>query len=163
MEIPKERNERSSAMIDMDKYYSIIDKYKGDRSALIAILQDIQTEFNYLPREALEELSESAEIPLSRIYSVATFFKAFSLKPKGKHILKVCLGTACQIKRGPNILDSLEHQLGIKEGETTKDMKFSLHKVYCIGCCGQAPAMMIGEDVFGYLTSHKIKKILSKY
>lgn len=150
-------------MIDIDRYDSIIEKYRGDRSALIAMLQDIQTEFNYLPREALEELSERVEIPLSRIYSVATFFKAFSLKPLGKYILKVCLGTACQIKRGQKIIESIEHQLNIKEGGTTEDMKFSLHKVYCIGCCGQAPAMMIKDDVFGYLTSHKIKKILSKY
>ncbi|MEW5806810.1 MAG: NADH-quinone oxidoreductase subunit NuoE [Acidobacteriota bacterium] len=150
-------------MPDISKYHEIFERYRGDKSALIAILQDIQAEFSYLPREALEKLSESIEIPLSRIYSVATFFKAFSLKPQGKHIIKVCLGTACQIKRGARILENFEDQLEIKEGETTKDMKFSLHKVYCIGCCGQAPAMMIGEDVYGYLTSFKIKKILSKY
>ncbi|MEW6457266.1 MAG: NAD(P)H-dependent oxidoreductase subunit E [Acidobacteriota bacterium] len=150
-------------MFSMEKVDSIIERYKGEKSSLIAMLQDLQAEFNYLPKDALKKISENTNIPISRIYSVVTFFKAFSLKPKGKHIIKVCLGTACQIKQGAKILENFEKELNIKEGETTKDMKFSLHKVYCLGCCGQAPASIIGEDVYGYLTPYKIKKIITKF
>lgn len=154
---------KMAEMIDMDIVDRIIEKYKGEKSALIAILQDLQAEFSYLPQDALKKISESLDIPLSRIFSLATFFTAFSLKPKGRHLIKVCLGTACQIRRGAKILENFETELKIKEGETTPDMKFSLHKVYCLGCCGQAPAALIGEDVYGYLTPHKIRKIIKKY
>ncbi len=150
-------------MMDMEKCQSIIEKYKGDKSSLIAILQDMQSEFNYLPREALEELSEKIEIPLARIYSVATFFKAFSLKPKGKHQIQVCLGTACHVKGGQRIMDKILDELHIKSGETTPDLLFSADEVRCVGCCGLAPVIMIGQDVHGKITPTRVSSTLKAY
>jgi len=150
-------------MPDISKYHTIFEKYRGDRSALIAILQDIQAEYNYLPREALEKLSEDIEIPLSRIFSIATFFKAFSLKPKGRNQIQVCLGTACHVKGGQRIMDKLVKDLKIKAGESTSDFLFSLDEVRCVGCCGLAPVVMIGSDVHGKILPTRVSSILKKY
>lgn len=146
-----------------EKAQKIIEKYKGDPTSLIAILLDYQENFNYLPREALEEISKTMEIPLPRIYSIATFFKAFSLKPKGKHSIHVCMGTACHVKGADKVAEKFERELGIKEGDTTPDLMFSLHKVYCVGCCGLAPVVMVNEDVNAKVTIQKVPSIIKKY
>jgi len=149
--------------MDVSKITEIIEKYGPDTHAIVAILQDIQEEYNYLPQEALKKLSEEANIPLSRILSVATFYKAFSLTPKGKYPINVCLGTACHVRGGARVMDKLERELGIERGETTQDLSFSLDEVRCLGCCGLAPVMMVGKEVHGKLSEAKVSAIIDQY
>ena len=146
-----------------EKAQQIIDKYKGDPTSLIAILLDYQEAFSYLPREALAEVSKSMEIPLPRVYSIATFFKAFSLKQKGKYLIQVCMGTACHVRGADKIAEKFERELEVKTGDTTKDLQFSLQKVYCVGCCGLAPVVMVNEDVHAKITLQKIPAVVKKY
>lgn len=146
-----------------DKVAEIIKKYNKDRSQLVSILQDIQSEYNYLPREALDKLSRKLDIPQSQVYSMATFFRAFSLKERGKHIVNVCLGTACHVRGADLILESLERQLGVKRGDTTKDRKFTLESVNCMGCCATGPVVKIDEEYFGHMTNDKVEPMLKKY
>ena len=146
-----------------DKVSAIIKKYNSDKSQLVSILQDIQAEYNYLPRPALDKLSEELDIPLSHIYSMATFFRAFSLKERGKHIVNVCLGTACHVRGGELILESLERQLNIKRGETTPDHKFTLESVNCMGCCATGPVVKIDEEYYGHMTNDKVEPMLSQF
>ena len=117
----------------------IIKKYDGDKTAMIAILQDVQEELRYLPKEALSLISKKMEVPLTRIYEIATFYNAFSLKPRGKYLVEICLGTACHVQGGANLLDRLERDLAIPSGETTPDKMFTLEEVRCLGCCSLAP------------------------
>jgi len=145
------------------KVSEILNKYARDESSLIAMLQDLQEEYSYLPREALEQISREMNVPLSRIMSLATFFRAFSLKPKGKHPINVCLGTACHVRGAQLILEKFERELGIKTGETTADLLFSLDAVRCLGCCGLAPVVMVGEEVHGKVTQTKVPGIIKKY
>jgi len=145
------------------KLTEIIEKYGHDTHAVVAMLQDIQEEYNYLPKEALMQLSEETKIPLSRILSVATFYKAFSLVPKGKYPINVCLGTACHVRGGERVMDKLERQLGIERGETTSDLQFSLDEVRCLGCCGLAPVLTVGKDIQGKITESKVVPMLEKY
>lgn len=146
-----------------DKVVDIVTKYNSDRGQLVAILQDIQSEYHYLPKEALIKVSRALGIPLSQVYNVATFFKAFSLKPRGKHVINVCLGTACHVRGAVRILEILERSLGIKSGETTPDFKFTLETVNCMGCCALGPVMKIDGEYFGNLKADKIDPILSSY
>jgi NADH-quinone oxidoreductase subunit E len=141
----------------------IIKKYGNDRSQLVSILQDIQSEYNYLPRTALDKVSKKMGIPQSQIFALATFFRAFSLKERGKHIINVCLGTACHVRGGELILDSLQRQLGIKTGETTADHNFTLESVNCMGCCATGPVVKIGDEYFGHMTNDKVEPMLNKY
>jgi NADH-quinone oxidoreductase subunit E len=145
------------------KITEIVEKYGKDSHAIVAILQDIQEEHNHLPREELEKLSKELDVPLSRILSVATFYKAFSLTPKGKYSINFCLGTACHVRGGARIMEKIERELGIKRGETTEDMQFSLDEVRCLGCCGLAPVMMIGKDIQGKLTESTAIPALNEY
>lgn len=145
------------------KVKKIVDRYGAKKNSLIAILQDIQEAFNYLPKEALIVLNRAMEVPLARIYEVATFYNAFSLTPRGKYLVDVCAGTACHVKGAFNLLESLERKLKIKCGETTKDEMFTLEKVRCLGCCSLAPVVRIGGDIHAYLTQDKIPKILRNY
>lgn len=141
----------------------ILEKNNHDDSALIAILQDIQRELGYLPIDVLRRISESLIIPLSRVYSVATFYKAFKLSPAGKHIVKVCLGTACHIKGGQELMRALESELGVEPEAVTEDGMFSFEPVRCVGCCGLAPVVMVDEDFHGKLGSRDIKRMLGQY
>ncbi len=146
-----------------DAVTAIIRKYGSDRSQLVSILQDIQTEFNYLPRTALDKVSKKMSIPESQVYAMATFFRAFSLKERGKHIVNVCLGTACHVRGGELILDSLERQLNVKAGGTTKDLNFTLETVNCMGCCATGPVVKIGDEYFGHMTNDKVEPMLNKF
>jgi len=146
-----------------DRLPEILKKYGKDKSQLVSILQDIQSEYNYLPRQALEKLSRKMDIPQSQIYSMATFFRAFSLNKRGKHIVNVCLGTACHVRGAELILESLERQLGISRGQTTQDLNFTLESVNCMGCCATGPVVKIGEEYFGHMTNDKVEPILKKY
>ena len=141
----------------------VVERSHREPSALIAILQDAQREIGYLPLMVLRRIAERLGVPLSRVYAVATFYKAFKLKPTGKHIIKVCLGTACHIKGGPELMRALESELSVPPEEVTEDGQFSYESVRCVGCCGLAPVIMIDENFHGKLTGRDIKKIVSRY
>ena len=145
------------------KVDDILDRNTGGRETIVPILHDISEEFNWLPPEALCRTAEIKEIPLEHILRIATFYKAFSLKPRGKHIITVCMGTACHVKGAPRILERFERELGIKTGETTSDREFTLEAVRCIGCCGLSPVITIGDDLYGKLSPSEAVKILDKY
>jgi len=145
------------------KVTKIISRYKNKPGAVISILEDIQEAYGYLPKEVLEQVSEKLDTPLSRLFSMATFYSAFSLKPRGKHTLHVCLGTACHVRGGSRILKGFSHQLGIKPGDTTEDRKFTLETVRCIGCCSLAPVVKVNNDTHGYTTADRTQSILAKY
>lgn len=131
--------------------------------ALMEVLQDIQEEHNYLPKDELLKVSEEMDIPLSRIYSLASFFPFFSLTPRGKHIIQVCSGTACHVRGGVRILRRFEQELGIKSGQTTDDMEFTLQDVSCFGYCSLPPTVKIDEKVYSRMLSNKVPALLSKY
>lgn len=148
---------------NLDKVNTIMDKYKGEDGAVISILQDIQAEYNYLPQDALREVSERLDLPLIDIYSVATFYKSFSLTPRGKHLITVCLGTACHVRGGPRILEEVERRLDIKAGETTEDKLFTLETVNCLGCCAIGPIVVVDDEYYGEMTIRKVDPILKRY
>ncbi len=141
----------------------ILGRYQSDPGAVIAILQDLQAEFRYLSPPVLKLISKSLAIPLSRVLSLATFYRAFSLKPQGKRQVHVCLGTACHVRGAPLVLEKFEKELGIKAGETTADEEFGLSAVRCVGCCGLAPVAMVGEDVHGKISQTKVAGLVRKY
>jgi NADH:ubiquinone oxidoreductase subunit E len=142
----------------------IVDGYGADRTYLIHVLQDLQEELGYLPRPALERVSERLEVPLAEVLRVATFYAAFSLEPRGEHLVTVCMGTACHVKGAPRIMDAVRRELGLQEGrQTTDDMKFTVQGVRCIGCCGLAPVINIDGTAYGRLTPDKIPEILKQY
>lgn len=141
----------------------IIEKYNGDPTSIISILLDYQDNFNYLPREALELLSETMKVPLPQIYGIATFFKAFSLKPKGQYAVHVCMGTSCHVRGADRLIEKFEKELGIQTGDTTKDLLFSLHKVYCLGCCALAPVVKINEDINVRVAIQDVPNLIKAY
>jgi NADH-quinone oxidoreductase subunit E len=141
----------------------IVEKYQRDESALIQILLEVQAKNHWLPKHALMWISERLNVPMAQILHIATFYKAFSLKPRGKHMVRVCLGTACHVRGGPRIIESAERALRIKAGKTTEDMRFSLESVNCLGCCALGPLMVVDEDYHGKIAPSKVEKILSRY
>lgn len=140
-----------------------IDVHKEEDGILMQILHKAQNIFGYLPLEVQKFISEETKTPMAEIYGVATFYTQFSLTKKGKNIISVCMGTACYVKNAQIILDKLKKELNIEEGQTTKDELFTLDATRCLGCCGLAPVIMIGEDVYGKLIPEDISKILAKY
>jgi NADH-quinone oxidoreductase subunit E len=145
------------------KVKTVLDKYQRDQSMLVAILQDIQAEYNYLPKEALTEVGRGLDIPLTQVYSVASFFKAFSLKPRGRHIINVCLGTACHVRGAVRVLDEIERQLSIKAGGTTKDHRYTLETVNCVGACALGPIVIIDGEYSGEMKADRVKALLKGY
>jgi NADH-quinone oxidoreductase subunit E len=141
----------------------IIKKYPNEKKFALAILQDIQREYNYIPREYMESIAEYLNLPLSDVYSLATFYKALSLKPKGKYTIKVCDGTACHIRDSKSILNELLEVLEIEAGETTEDGLFSVEVVNCIGACALAPVILINDKYYGSMTKEKVKNVLDSY
>jgi NADH-quinone oxidoreductase subunit E len=146
-----------------EKVGQVLEKYQRDKSALIDILHDTQSEIGYLPKEALEEVGQGLGVPLSRVYSVATFFKAFSLKPRGRHLINVCLGTACHVRGADKVLEQMEKELGVKTGANTPDLKFTLETVRCVGACALGPMVIVGEDYHGEMTPDKVSEVLKNY
>jgi len=142
---------------------SIVEKYAAERGAIMPVLQEINEKYKYLPAPVLKNVSRDMAIPLSEIYRIATFYNAFSLKPRGKYTIAVCTGTACHVKGAADILAAFEEQLGIKTGETTPERQFSLSAVRCIGCCGLAPVITVNEEVHGLMTMKKIPEIVEIY
>ena len=141
----------------------MIDGYKGKEGSLIQLLLDLQSEFNWISKDALQEISERLKIPRSRIYRIASFYEAMSLRPIGKHKVSVCMGTACQVRGSGMILDRTESKLKIKQGETTADMRFTLKRVNCLGCCAIGPVMVVDDDYHGRVTSDRVERIIKKY
>lgn len=146
-----------------EKVQSIFDNYDNDKSMLVSILQDIQAEYNYLPREVIEQVSKSLDVPLSQVYSVATFFKALSLIPRGRHLINVCLGTACHVRGAVRVLEAIERDLDIKPGETTPDLKFTLETVNCVGACALGPVVIVDGEYYGQMKTGKVKDVLRNY
>jgi NADH-quinone oxidoreductase subunit E len=144
-----------------DRIDQIIDRYETEKGILIQVLLDIQHEFNWIPKEAIKRVSVRLKIPYSQIFRIASFYTALNLKPIGRHLVRVCVGTACYIRGAPRILDFVEDKLGIKSGETTSDCKFSLETVNCLGCCALGPVIEIDGKYFGKLNSVKLEKIVS--
>ena len=149
--------------MDLKKVDEIVDGYDGEDSWLVMILQDIQQEYNYLPAKSLKRVAARLEIPLSRVYNVATFYSSLSLTERGKYLIKVCDGTACHLRGFVNIRDEIKRQLGIEKGQTTADKKFTLEVVACLGACALAPVMTINSAYHGQMTPEKIRKALEEY
>ena len=148
---------------DLSRVDEILGHYGERREALIAILQDIQTQYNYLPPEVLQMVAARLGISLSRVYKVATFYKSFSLLPRGRHEIKVCRGTACHLKGSSRILEGLERDLGIRRGGTTENLRFTLTTVNCVGACALAPMVVVDEDYHGGATPSGCARALKKY
>lgn len=138
----------------------IVARYGADKTASLAILQDIQNEFKYLPRAALEEAARQLDMPISDLYRMSTFFKAFSLQPRGENVVKVCMGTACHVRGGPAILDTLERELGLQAGNTSADGKFTLEAVRCVGACALGPIVLVNEEPHGNMTRSSALKLV---
>ncbi|RLB40961.1 MAG: NAD(P)H-dependent oxidoreductase subunit E [Deltaproteobacteria bacterium] len=149
--------------MDMDRVDQIIEKYNGEASSLIQVLLDIQAENNWLPREALERISEKLQVPMTRILHIATFYKAFSLVPKGRHQIHICMGTACHVRGAPRVLDAVQEITGLSPGETDLDLKFSLETVNCLGCCALGPVVEIDGKAHGKVSPSDVGSILEQY
>ena len=145
------------------KIKATLDRYDGDPGMLVSVLQDIQAEYNYLPKETLVQVSQGLDVPLTQVYSVASFFKAFSLKPRGRHLINVCLGTACHVRGAVRVLEEIERKLGIKSGETTEDSRYTLETVNCVGACALGPIVVIDGEYSGQMKSSKVKPQLESY
>lgn len=149
--------------VDTEQIKSFVDNYNCEKSALIAILQDIQDEYNHLPQKALNIVSRMLKVPLADILSVGTFYSGFSLEPKGDHVVTVCLGTACHVRGGPKILREFEQKLGVEAGHTTEDRQFSLETVACLGCCAIGPVVVVDNDYHAQTSIRKVDGIIKKY
>lgn len=152
------------AEIDYMELDKIIEEdFNNDKENLIMILQEIQKRYNYLPPPTLEYLATSIGVPFSQIYGIATFYSTFSLEPRGRNIISICLGTACHVRGGERVHERLEDSLSIKDGETTEDQRFTLEAVRCVGCCSLGPVVKINEDVHARISSDQVEKIIEQY
>lgn len=149
--------------MDTQRIDQIIEKHHSEPSSLIQVLLEIQSENHWLPREALERVAERLDVPMTRIQHIATFYKAFSLVPKGRHEIHICVGTACHVRGAPRVLDAVETLTGIKPGETDLDLKFSLETVNCLGCCALGPVMEIDGKTHGKATPAQMSEVLKTY
>lgn len=146
-----------------EKVDSLIDGYVDRKEQLISLLQDVQAEFSYLPQDVLIRISQKLDIPLSQVYSVATFFRTFSLKPRGRHLITVCLGTACHVRGGHRLVEKIERDYGIKPGETTEDERFTLDTVNCLGCCALGPVVVVDGKYESQMNADKLDRVLKGY
>ena len=151
---------RKNISKEVDK---IIDRYDSQITGSISIMQDIQSLYNHLPKEALVQMGKRLDMPLSQVFSLATYYKAFTLKPRGKHLISVCMGTACHVRGAPKVADEIQKWLGIKSGETTKDGNFTLVVVNCLGACALGPLVVIDGRYFSKMDAKKIDPILKRY
>ena len=151
------------AAMNADRVDQVIEKHQGEASSLIQVLLEIQSDHHWLPKEALERVSERLQVPLARILHIATFYKAFSLVPKGRHEIHVCVGTACHVRGAPRVLDTVQDLTGIKPGETDLDLKFSLETVNCLGCCALGPVMVIDGKTHGKMAPAETAHVLKSY
>ncbi len=143
-----------------EKLKEVFSRFKGEKHELISILQETQEKFRYLPAAAIKEISDFPGVPEASIYGVATFYAQFKLNPLGKRVIRICRGTACHVRGSAKVLEEMEKKLGIKAGETTPDMEFTLETVACIGACALAPTMTIDDETFGKMTTKKVAEVL---
>lgn len=158
-------NELSEAEVKLNeaKIDKILEKYEREAGGVIPILQEVQETCGYLPEGILTYVSERSRVPLSKIYGIVTFYAQFSLVPRGRNTIKICLGTACHVRGAVRILEKIERSLGIKPGQTTKDLMFTLETVNCLGACALGPLMVVDGEYFGEMNSAKVDKILRTY
>ncbi len=149
--------------ISRERLLELISPFKGMKGATIPVLQAVQNEYGYLPEESFQVMEEVLSIPASKAFGVATFYAQFRLDPVGKHLIKVCDGTACHVKGSETLLSALRDYLDLKEEDTTEDRLFTLEQVACLGCCSLAPVMMIGDTTYGSLTIEKMRNIIDSY
>lgn len=149
--------------IDRDKLHSILEDYKGQKWSLIPLLQRVQGEFGYIPPETIAPIAKALHLFPSEVQGVITFYAQFSLKPKGKYVIRVCRGTACHVKGGKTILRLVKQNLGIDEGENTEDLKFSLETVACLGACALSPVMMVNKNYFGKMNPKRVELVLNQF
>ena len=149
--------------MDLNQIDQVLQKYEYRHADIISIMQDVQGLENYIPEEAIRYISEKMELNLARVYDIATFYKTFSLVPRGRHIIKVCCGTACHLGGTPQNIDQIKRTLDIGDGETTDDRMFSMETVNCLGACALAPVVVVGEDYYDSVNAGKVEKILSSY
>ena len=161
--VTPERDKIDISVKDMEIVQNIIKDFEISERSLVSILQRANNTYNYLPESVLRYIADQLNMPLSMVYRIATFYNAFSLEPRGKHIITICLGTACHVKGAERIAATFESELGIKRGTTTKDMIFTLEAVRCIGCCGLAPVLKVGEEIHGLMSKGKVPEILKQY
>jgi len=150
-------------VVAKDDLKEVLEPYRGERQELINILQDVQKRWGYLPPEAMRAVVGFLRVPESAVYGVATFYSQFKFVPQGRHTIKVCLGTACHVRGGPRILETVERELGIQAGETTSDYIFSLEKVNCLGCCALGPVLVVDDEYHGNLSPAQVPGILAGY
>lgn len=151
---------KSKEALELEKVFA---KYVGKKGALIPVLQAAQQIYGYLPADVMKEISVNLQIPLSKIYGVVTFYSQFHLKPRGRNIIRVCLGTACHVRGGSKIVEAVTKAVGIKDGETTEDLRYTFESVACLGACGLAPVMMVNDDTHGRLTPDMVAGLLEQY
>jgi len=161
--ITPEKEKIDISVKDMEIMDNIIKDFENSEKSLVPILQRANDTYNYLPEPVLKYIADKLNMPLSLVCRIATFYNAFSLEPRGKHIITICLGTACHVKGAERIAETFEGELGIKRGKTTKDMLFTLDAVRCIGCCGLAPVLKVGEEIHGQMTKIKVPELLNFY
>lgn len=149
--------------MDLKRVDEIVSKYSAKDEYLIQILLDVEEESKWIPKEAIVRVSDRLKVPVSRVYRIASFYKAMHLNPVGRHMIQVCLGTACHVRGGPRIIGEVERRLNVKVDETTPDTKFTLRRVNCLGCCALGPVMVIDKDYYGKMTPAKVGEILGKY
>ena len=149
--------------MENERIDQIIDKHQSEASSLIQVLLEIQSENHWLPKEALERVSEKLQVPLTRVQHIVTFYKAFSLVPKGRHEIHICVGTACHVRGATRVLDNVQDLLGIKSGETDLDLKFSLETVNCVGCCALGPVMDVDGKIYGNMAPSKTVDVIKNY
>jgi len=162
--IPLESDQNIETEVDFMELDTIIeDEFGNNKENLIMILQAIQRKYNYVPQQALTYLSAKIGIPYSKIYGVATFYSTFSLEPRGRNIISICLGTACHVRGGERVRERIQENLEISDGQTTEDQRFTLESVRCIGCCSLGPVVKINEDMHGRIASDEVDRILDQY
>ena len=149
--------------VELEKVDQVVDRYKAEASMLIQIMQDVQSEYNWLPREAIDRVCERLSIPVSRAYRIASFYTLFSLEPRGRHVINVCLGTACHVRGAPRILEKVQDVAGVTAGHTTADLKYTLERVNCLGCCALGPVVRIDGKYFGRMKLDKVDSLLNRY
>ena len=148
--------------VDLALTDEILERYPLEEPSLIQVLQDVQRAYNYLPCDVLEKVADALDVPLAKVFSVSTFYKAFSLEPQGDTIVKVCMGTACHIRGAGQLVEELERQLGVGPDETTEDFKFTVKTVNCVGACAMAPLVIVGEKYFGSAKPARVSKYLAE-
>jgi NADH:ubiquinone oxidoreductase subunit E/NAD-dependent dihydropyrimidine dehydrogenase PreA subunit len=161
--VTPERDEIDISVEDIEIMNNVIEDFEISERSLIPILQKANDTYNYLPEPVMKYVADQLNLPLSAVYRIATFYNAFSLEPRGKHLITICLGTACHVKGAERIMRTFESELGIQRGGTTQDMMFSLESVRCIGCCGLAPVLKVGEDIHGHMAKNKVPEMLRNY